>query len=522
MKTLPVIRFMFACHCVWLGVYVYLFGRQVCRLTFDPTNERGPTLGFAFKPFGGQRLCVCSPLARFIEFRFRLPWFLSYAFVTRHSGPLLLVLYRCQQRTLQRMSGWSRTASVAALLVAMLWCQSTEASDLTLIDFGGWTAMDLQVCRSWSGVATDIKTTPTPPSERIGILVNNMQSASGGVVRHFCSESYTHTSGSFSVFGFYVYIDGLDPNPEYELLRATEVGSETTKSAYHWYAKIESDDGNIDVYDANDSLIGEVLFTFVSSTWYLIEIAWTKSDTAGRIDWYVDGSLTNTWTSQDTKNGTGTAQTFCVGGQGGFATVISTPSVLSWYLLDDGIPDSRYGAHDVVGPYTTDHTGATNECGGTDLKFGHQWNEMITMPFGNPFAELVSGTTGRQTNGSSLFGPIGDSRIVDYADVRGLKCTARLLGGDSYFQCGSFNGFDTPKCTIVEDPDGGGGVQRIVMQTGDAAMPEEDEYITMGWRTEGGATRCRTLHSELIVEESLAVGGHDPNPSRATMRGMFP
>lgn len=86
-------------RCAWRGRYLNLNGRQIARITLDPTGPYGPKLSVAFG-FGNWSN-VFDGLARkilwktHIDFSFRLPH-IPYRWVARFR--CLLPLYRLSQR----------------------------------------------------------------------------------------------------------------------------------------------------------------------------------------------------------------------------------------------------------------------------------------------------------------------------------------------------------------------------------------------------------------------------------------
>jgi hypothetical protein len=86
-----------ATGCAWRGRYLNLNGRQIARITVDPTASRGPTLSFG-GGFGNFANDIQTPWLRrlvwithVVDVRFRLPH-VPYRWVCRF--PRLLPAYR--------------------------------------------------------------------------------------------------------------------------------------------------------------------------------------------------------------------------------------------------------------------------------------------------------------------------------------------------------------------------------------------------------------------------------------------
>jgi hypothetical protein len=93
-----------ASECAWRGLYVYVRGRQLARVTLDPNNGTKPTLTVAL-PIGWYRSCTGEIHPRLIAPRIPLPYIpWRWCMATGYARPVLAV-YKASQRLYHNLDG---------------------------------------------------------------------------------------------------------------------------------------------------------------------------------------------------------------------------------------------------------------------------------------------------------------------------------------------------------------------------------------------------------------------------------
>lgn len=312
-----------------------------------------------------------------------------------------------------------------------------------------------------------------------------------------CDTSAEHIYG-----GYFRFENDITPQGDLDFFSGTtDKGIEK-----HWYLRLASD-GDLELRDANGSLLCTETTPFTLTTWYLIEVRWKMHDTTGYVVVRIDGEEVCNVTGEDTYyGGIATDCTVRLEGQDGpqgNPTQVLIDSVYVYYDTDGD--DDFLGQHRTIGPYSTDH-GTVASDDGANLTSGG-WAYLAEIPpSGTLTATMGDGTSGRKRcDGTMLAGPDGDARIEDGDAIVGASFVAIPSVGDSYLQYGRYDGtYDYATDTQLLNNRSGNGL--VFIDCPSAYCPTSSDHFLIGISDPGGGLPSTWVEAFAFILYDVSEG----------------
>ncbi len=343
----------------------------------------------------------------------------------------------------------------------------------------------------------------------IGKIVN-------GVADLYSKSKRVTSPTDWCIFELYVYFEQLPIGSSNDKAFFACGGTDDSSSEWHWSIRYDKD-GNLSLYDANQSLIATATGVIAAQNWYRVVAMFKWSDSSiFKLWWGVQGPNNHTLTfdeaAMDTKNAaTNDVGMVFVNQSSGLESnescyvnyVFMTSDQTNWNDNDltgtisnplfMGNPDNDVTCGDwtVLGPYRSGIANATPDAG-DNLATGN-WDDAEEIPgTDGSFIKYVISTTGPDLSGviysddGSIGGPSGDSdvdnQIVGAVWIgRGKRDINGARKPTWRFIYGKWDGSSLTTTDSGSKTDGSFTNYSFVEGgASDVRVPADDEFIAMG------------------------------------------
>lgn len=300
---------------------------------------------------------------------------------------------------------------------------------------------------------------------------------------YFSGASWSTNSGF--IFAVNIRFDNLTDIPNNSFTFLSAVGSGGTC----WYMTV-NETPRIWLYDADGNLNGTFGLIPTEDTWYRLVFYWELSDSGAWKVWFQESDEPDSLSGSGSDDLlAGSSSTVAIQFNGP-TTTGGTPCNLdvdSYYVLQDAEDTDLIGPFRVVGPWQTDASSATSDCGLDALVAGDTWDEIADTPTTASSAELLANKQcARICDEGATDGPAGDARITGADQV---WAGSFIFDGKKDTKYAKYGSYASPTCTIKTETitTFAAGYFRVWLDnqnaTDGAVVPDADEYAILGWKT---------------------------------------
>ena len=289
-----------------------------------------------------------------------------------------------------------------------------------------------------------------------------------------------------------IYLTNGAANPAFDFLRLVNADGSVT----HARVRLRSD-GKISLIDANAVEQAVSADTVSAPEWLKLYWKLVRSDSAGKLYvWLIDedgNHVTAFESDADFSGGSGDVAVE-MWGQLGTATV---PCNIYWcdlYALYGVSPSTNMqglvtGGWEVLGPYQTDHASSAVDAGSGPLDSG-LWEDAAETPTG--LARIgyhIAGNWGcRKTNGTTKYGPNGDSRVN--GEIKGASWVYTIGAGNVSCYYGHLGDYTLDGGIYTRFQNA-----QFILDAADSRCPTTTEEFLQGFKCQAGGGRASLIEA---------------------------